>query len=649
MIKKLSPVILALMTSSLFAASDSVTFGTYTDDSPQWNFQHQVYTDRGGIEEETKTIDKEAYEEAGYSISQEVLDTAFSSLPEGKQIDHVYPEYFPTDEPMITVQGDSEVFVTFYHEGAGFKNTLGYYAYDGNSTNEFPGSGYEGRKKLRENGVIIIPNASRVNSGGDIEVGTTVNLGKFAKDTKFIFFVVSNGWRSSYVRYDTWWLFSTWSKLNEEYTGESSEFAANSEDGAPDHRHAAMLWNDIDDEGRRTLLLGFEDIKRTVGSCDHDFNDAIFSVASSPRTALTSVQIDSTTGETVSEEDGFAQVPGQSDRDEDGVLDSFDTYPDDATRTHDSYYPSKEDKATLAYEDLWPFEGDYDMNDVTMSFNIKEEKDKDNKVKAFTFTGNVNSYGAAYYNGFAIGIDTLSDNIQSAKVTIEGQEPIDAIVDEDAQTGNAVITLLDNKYQYVSEIRNLFRSSTSNDWGDLYDIAHDVMVNVNKDVNYTNLTDDSVTNFAKSRTFTLEVILEDSASLMAPPYNPFLRVAGALKEDDYNASKYKNDGREVHLPNFEPTYADHSDTGFDWFGLFNTEDDDSILSSTPSRTYKTEENAPWAILIPTNFMHPVETVPVYKAYNKYTEWVESNGTEYQDWYIYTNENYANEDKIIIHD
>jgi hypothetical protein len=650
MIKKLSPLMLALMTSSsLFAASESVTFGTYTDNSPKWNYQHSEYTNMGGIKDDIKTIDRAAYESAGYTIQQEILDTAFNSLPEGKKIDHLHPEYFPADEPMITVQDDSEVFVTFYHEGAGYRNTLAYYAYDGNSSNEFPGSGYAGRQKMRENGVIIIPNGSLPGSGGDVEFGTTVNLGKFAKDTKFIFFIVSNGWRNNHVRYDTWWLFSTWSKLNEEYQGESSEFEANAQDGAPDHRHVAMLWNNIDNDGKRSLLLGFEDIKRTVSSCDHDFNDAIFSIASSPQTALTSVKIDPTTGEKVSDEDGFAKVPEQSDRDGDGVFDPFDTYPDDPTRTHDSYYPSKEAKATLAYEDLWPFEGDYDMNDVTMSFNIKEEKDKDNKVKAFTFTGNVNSYGAAYYNGFAIAIDTLTDNIKSAKITIEGQAPVDAVVDRDQQTGNAVITLLDNKYNYISEIRNLFRTSGTNDWGALYEIGNDEMINVQKDATYRSLVDDSVTSFAKSRSFTLEVELENSVALMAPPYNPFLRVAGALKEDNFDASKYKNDGREVHLPNFAPTYADHSEKGFDWFGLFATEDDDSNLAATPNRTYKTEGNAPWAILIPTNFMHPVETVPVYKAYNNYTKWVESNGTEYQDWYLHSKDGYANENKIIIHD
>jgi len=630
-LKRYSSIAVAL----LMATTAHADFDPSSDTN--WNYLQESYTDLGGILEENKVT------QPPFTLDETLLETLFASLPEREKIDIIHPEYFPSPEPEIVVTGDNvEVFTTFYSEGAGYKNTLGFYAYDGDTNRTKPTT----RGELKTNGTLIFPNASKPNSGGDLEYGTTVSLGTFNKDTKILFFLVSNGWKNTNVRNSTWWTFSNDSSLNEE-----GEVEAKSGSDIPANRHVALLWKGSEDangNAGRILLMGFEDILRTSNSCDHDFNDALFSVASNPITAISD-----TITEDENQTGGFATVPTEGDRDEDGILDAFDHYPDDAERAHDSYYPSETDTATLAYEDLWPFEGDYDMNDVSISFNIKEVQDKDNNVKEIVFRGNAESYGAGYYDGFSIALDTPAENIESATMTIEGfsSDEYNATVEAD-EDGNAVITLLSNTAQFNSKVKNLFTVG--------YDIVEDnktadpdnIFWNVFNGREYVDENGNEYQTYVKSDTFTLDVVLKEATTLMAPPYNPFITVAGYLKETSF--SEYKDDRREVHLPNFMPTTA-HNDTG--WFDLFGTEDDNTDLDS--NRTYLTPDNKPWALLIPTKFANPVETFNIYDTatfdtYRHFNDWVDSNGTEYLDWYIYTNIDadgtlYANPNTIIIRD
>ncbi len=631
-----STLLLSTLASAALSATD---FDSKTDS--KWHYRTPFYTSQGGILLSDKVSESDLPSEL--KIDRSILTALTNSLPESRKNDITHPEYFPTNEPEIVVtKDDTEVFVTFYSEGAGYKNALGYYAYEGNTSRlkpTFNGTTQweEWEAEIKKNGVLIFPNTSLLGSGGDLVPYTTVSLGKFSEGTKFIFFLISNGWNTNKVtprKYSSFkdWIYSTYSPLNQESNSTkpaSSTIAHN--------RHVALLWKNISEEGN-ILLMGFEDILRTFGSCDHDFNDAFFSVSSKPLASLSDTVKES------GNKGGFSGVPGEKDSDEDGINDAFDSYPNDSERVSDSYYPSRDGKATLAYEDLWPYEGDYDMNDVTISFNIKETKDAQHKVKALVMTGNTQSYGASYYDGFSIALDTPYANIEPSDVNITGSltKNYTAEVKEDPDTKNAVIEVLSNQKQWESEIKKLFSEKytvTTDDHNNTY-------YNVYKNRTYTDKKNgDTNITYAKSDTFTLTVVLKNSAKLMAPPYNPFITVAGYLKETNYK--EYTNDQREIHLPNFAPTSINQEK----WFTLFNTKDDDSNL--TTKRYYKTKTNKPWGLLIPTNFNHPIETVDVKNAYRHYLDWAESNGTKYADWYIWdkkddTNATYADETKIIKH-
>lgn len=564
MLKKLLPL-LALV--PLTASAWSLDFDATQDTT--WNYHFVTYTSSGGILEENKATPK-------FTISDSILETLANTLPEGHRIDTEYPEYFPTPEPEIIVKKNAEVFVTFYSEGAGYRNALGYYIYDGDTNRARP----ESLRDIKADGVILFPNTSLAGSGGDLTYGTTVSLGELTVGTKVIFFLVSNGWKGSStgVRQSDDWIFNSWSPLNKEYDADATALV-------PDHKHTALLWKNVGPGN--ILLMGFEDILRTSRSCDHDYNDVLFSVSSSPMDAIGDVVVvKDKEGNTTETEGGFAIAPEERDTDEDGVNDAFDAYIDDPERAYNSYYPSATDKATLAFEDMWPREGDYDMNDMTLSFSVTEVKDASSKVKDIIFTGTVQSYGAGYTNGFAIALDTEVSNIQSAVLQNGAGEVIDMTPLLREDNGSTVITLFSDAEEYMSHYTNVYKED----------------------------------NYVDANQFILKVMLVNAADVMSPPYNPFLVVT---RNHEVNGSYILRDDIEVHLPNYAPTgYAPQS--------LFHTKDDTSVI--TEGRTYLTADNKPWGLLIPTTFANPVEQVNIKDAYANYQAWVESQGAEFQDWY-----------------
>jgi len=577
----------SLILSTLLLSSTALMADFNSADDTNWNYLLPTYNSEGGILASDMTTPL-------HTIDQEILDTLSASLPEWQKNHLTHPEYFPATEPELRIGQNAETFVTFYSEGAGYRNALGFYTYDGDTNRTRPTT----RDEIRANGTIIYPNASAEGKGGTLAYGTTVSLGQLAEGTKVIFFLVSNGWRPNWQPENTevalnddttegkeQWLFSSWSPLNKEYD-------VNSTLTVPDHKHVAMLWDEVtttDGQEGRILLMGFEDIDRSYGGCDHDFNDVLFSVSTSPMAALED------TG--TSEGGGFAEAPPVLDHDFDGVNDLHDAYPEDPDRAYNSYYPSATGSATLAFEDMWPREGDYDMNDVTIGFAINEIKDADLKVKEIEFEGVVHAHGAAYTDGFALKLDTPLSNIESATL-----DDVNVTLKADAD-GNAIIYVLDD----VSKTLNNGR-----------EIGH--MYHVEKTLTTTLLP----------TTFKLNIVLKESQNLMAPPYNPFITV---------NNGNYSD--IEVHLPNFMPTsYAAN---------LFGTSDDDSNL--TTGKTYMTADNKPWALLIPDDFAHPVEMHNISDVYYHYDAWVNSNGVDYADWYEYDKVdlegNYADLNNVIV--
>lgn len=190
-------------------------------------------------------------------ICDVLLSSIFTNaLPEGQDAITAHPEFFDESVPAnIYFEENAEVSISFIHEGAGYKNVLGYYYYDADN----PPATVDDIVKL-----IVFPNASAQGSGGGLIEGNTVQLyGNFKANTVLGFFLNSNGWVQNSQ--------TITEGLAAHYT--NYEFNANG-------RQSVVLHEENCDE----LVVCFDD--QVIGTGDNDFNDAVFQINISPSSAV---------------------------------------------------------------------------------------------------------------------------------------------------------------------------------------------------------------------------------------------------------------------------------------------------------------------------------------------------------------------------
>lgn len=344
-------------------------------------------------------------------ISPQFLNDINASFPEKQPVPTFHPEYLnPDNEYDFKLLEASDVWVTFIHEGAGYRNVLGYYTYQLNSQPTTPDQ--------IDTIKIIFPNVSFQGSGGGLVSGNKVYIGQFPPNIGIGWVLIADGFRNGQI-----------TNGNGVYY---SNPVLNPESNPAKKQHAVHLL----DNGRDLFILGFEDLNR-MGSTDDDFNDALFYVTANPIQA-----VDIT---------GFQTITYTSDdSDQDGVPNQFDDYPDDPTRAFDNFYPSEQNVGTLAFEDLWPGKGDYDFNDMVIDYNINQITNGNNQVVEIKTNFTLRAIGASFKNGFGFQLPLLPQDIQS----ITGQNLTDGIVTlnankTEAGQSSAVIMVFDNGFKIL--------------------------------------------------------------------------------------------------------------------------------------------------------------------------------------------------------
>lgn len=314
-------------------------------------------------------------------ISAEFLEDINNALPERYPVPEAHPEYLSSATETNTVlTEEANVWVTFVHEGAGYRNVLTYYTYDENNV-PFNESQIDSLN-------VVFPNVSYIGSNGGLESGNKVHLGTFPAGTIIGWNLVANGWVNSYI--------------NQGATRYYSISDLNPETNADLQQHNVLLH----DPSRDLFLIGFEDLNRE-GWCDDDFNDAIFYVTTNPVDAAEYTNTPS-------------MYPDPEDYDEDGVGNYADDYPEDPNKAFDNYYPALNEYGTLSFEDQWPVKGDYDFNDMVIDYNFNQIANAENKIVAIEATIKVKAVGAGYKNGFGIQLpisSNLIENVSGHNVT----------------------------------------------------------------------------------------------------------------------------------------------------------------------------------------------------------------------------------------
>ena len=192
---------------------------------------------------------------AAEDLSDSIYSTEFSAeefneiqtlLPENGGLN---PAFVNSDtDPNIRLTAEAEIYATFIDEGAGYRNTFGYFVYDDN------------QNILYEQ--TIFSNASETGGGGSLNVGDTVSLGTFEAGTNIGFWLQADGFNNpdghKYYTLDQY-----------------------NPDGL---RHMAI----IQDPENERLILGFEDLYN-LG--DQDYNDLVFTFSASPYSAIDTSKI----------------------------------------------------------------------------------------------------------------------------------------------------------------------------------------------------------------------------------------------------------------------------------------------------------------------------------------------------------------------
>ena len=346
-------------------------------------------------------------------ISAKLLEYINASLPEGMPVPTYHPTYLADGKKTtLDVVETADVWLTFVHEGAGWRNSIGYYVYP---TNEPPKSMADIEKVT-----VLFPNASMVGSGGGLKSGNKVKIGRFEAGFSIGLVLFGNGWNGQRVEGYHYAVFAD-KNLNPEQDRNLKQ-------------HNVLLW----DEENKLFLLGFEDIRRDnipFGS-DQDFNDAILFVTSNPVRAISTENISP------------IDKPGTLDKDGDGINDNLDEYPDDPSKAYDTYYPSASGFGSFAFEDNWPEMGDYDFNDLVVDYQFKHIMNSKNEVVELHPKFKFRAAGAGLRNGFGFAMDSESSSIKSVTGAKASANSI-KIQPNGTEAGqkNAVIVVTENVHQ----------------------------------------------------------------------------------------------------------------------------------------------------------------------------------------------------------
>lgn len=466
-------------------------------------------------------------------VNLDFLQRIMALLPESQNVPNTNSELIDNSIPRdLFVEEDAQVWVTFLGSGAGWRNSLGYYYYEEGNKPETP--------EDITNKTMIFPYShtreGALYPGAKVQLQGPIEQGAFPAGTKIGWFLIANGWNpnSGTVGSGNWTLYA--------------DADLNTEISDPDLRQHTVMVFDAQEE---KLVMGWEDWKRDQPRSDQDFNDVLFYTSWNP---LESVDV--------------TEYPQLGD-------------PDEAPREIVNVSPGENTFGTLAFEDLWPSYGDYDMNDLVVDYQAKETANANNNIRELELTLVIRATGASFTNGLGFALNTPASNVASVSGNRLSTGTISTNSNgTEAGQDNAVIIAFDDANENFTNFGNVFNPAN-------HTPEDTLVVNV---------------------TFNTPV---PKQTLGMAPYNPFIILD-------------QNRGREVHLSGMEPTSLVNT-------GLFGTADDDTRPAE--NRFYKSNAGLNWGIHIPRSIPYPREGVDMTEAFLQFRSWAESGGAVSTDWYL----------------
>lgn len=451
----------------------------------------------------------------------------------------------PTGVVNLNVAKDARLTLVFAAEGASWRNAIGYYYYD---TQNPPRTRAEFDALPK---YVAFPNCSSVttNFSGDEDFSSPTDdwtaplwhgeqlqlkyfkggaaTDVFPKGTTIGWFMLPDAYEISTDAYT--------GKLNTTGSRHPARYS-NNEFNEGSARYMVSLYDKVSGK----TVLGFED------GGDSDYKDVLFYIDADPQDAI--------------------YDPDRPTTDPDD-----EKYPD---------VVGDPIEGTLAFEDLWPSQGDYDMNDVVVKYSTTFTADKDNKIVAVQDIFTPVHSGGKLKSAFGYQLDIPASDIKSVKIGNSSSS---------AQTVNGM------------------------------ELGQDKPVFM--------LFDDIGQAVAKGA-ITVSLELKGGQSLSDATrkslYNPFICVT----DKGFVPGTVR---KEIHLTNYAPTsLADPYP--------FGRNDDKSSVDKAGNPIgpyyYVTSDLHPFAIDLPiTDYRIPDERVKIDNFYPQFAGWVNSKGEKNKEWYL----------------
>jgi LruC domain-containing protein len=267
-----------------------------------------------------------------------------------------------------------------------------------------------------------------------------------------------------------------------------------------------------------------------------------------------------------------------------------DYFPNDASRCTVVRTPTT-GFYTVAFEDNYPDLGDGDYNDAIVHFAHEEVLNSAGLLVDLVGTYHLTARGAGLDHAFGMSFEGLAGT-ETGNVRIQTFDSSGTATSYDPTTvADALYTTADG--DNAMRIRNIFPSTRN------------VLPGVGSSfTNTENATPESAPASARAKvTFTTPI---SRASLGTHPYDPFLDIKKAGLYD-------------IHLPGAE-AFPDRPA---------------GLPDETVGVSFKDDNGYPWAITIPANWLHPLESQMIdgqSPAYEFFQAWRLSAGTSNLDWY-----------------
>lgn len=295
------------------------------------------------------------------------------------------------------------------------------------------------------------------------------------------------------------------------------------------------------------------------------------------------------------------------DADNDGVPNADDQFPDNPNMAFVSSYPAAS-YATLMFEDLWPAIGDYDFNDLVLSYRYEMVTNSQNQLVELNYTFITRAIGGALRNGFAFQLDGIAPNkitsVNGSKASGAPWIALNANGTEAGQNTNANFIVFDDAYKLLPTFGGYSFVNVSpgapSSGSDTINLSVKFLVNGQAP----------------------EGGVFDFADWSPTRFNPYIIVG-------------QNRANEIHLKDKLPSSKAN-------LSLFGTMADAS--NPATGKYYRSKNNLPWAIEISNWIPYPQEKTDISEAYLHFIEWVESSGSSFPLWYTNA-DGYRNSGKL----